>query len=74
MIGFQQTTLHTGLGGDLLVVPAIVLAAGGLSIPGALPLDPAWCGVHLELQAIESDPGAAKGASFTPGLELVFGD
>jgi hypothetical protein len=26
-----------------------------------------------EGQAIESDPGAAKGVSFTQGLELVLG-
>ena len=27
----------------------------------------------LDVQAIEMDPGASQGLSFTPGLELVFG-
>jgi len=29
--------------------------------------------IRLELQAIEADPGAAKGVSFTQGLEMVLG-
>jgi hypothetical protein len=31
------------------------------------------CGFTVDLQAIEADPGAAKGVSFTPGLELLLG-
>jgi hypothetical protein len=29
--------------------------------------------VAVELQALESDPGAAHGVSFTPGLALQLG-
>jgi len=38
-----------------------------------LSFDFALIGSTLNLQALENDPGAAKGVSFTPGLELVLG-
>jgi Tol biopolymer transport system component len=76
-IGFQQTSIPSSWGGDLLVVPAIILpisfAFGPNSYTGDLPDDLSLCGVAVDLQAIESDPGAAKGVSFTPGLELLLG-
>ena len=31
------------------------------------------CGETFELQVLEVDPGAAKGVSFTAGMELVLG-
>jgi hypothetical protein len=37
------------------------------------PNDPALLGVASDLQAIEADPGATRGVSFTAGLELVIG-
>jgi hypothetical protein len=40
---------------------------------GELPSDVTLLGATVDLQAFESDPGAAKGVSFTPGLELVLG-
>jgi Tol biopolymer transport system component len=76
-VGFQRTSIHSGWGGDLLVVPALTLfvtfSSGLDSFTGTLPIDAGLCGTTVDLQAIESDPGAAKGVSFTPGLELVLG-
>jgi Tol biopolymer transport system component len=76
-IGVQRTKIHSGWGGDLLVVPAIVLPialpGGGVTLSGAIPLDWTFCGSELDLQAIEADPGAASGVSFTSGLELILG-
>jgi len=45
----------------------------GSSFTGDLPLDAKLYGITIDLQVIERDPGAAKGVSFTPGLELVLG-
>jgi Tol biopolymer transport system component len=76
-VGFTQTSIHSNWGGDLLVVPALTMfvtfSYGGDSFTGTIPDDRALCGVAVDLQAIEADPGAAKGVSFTPGLELVIG-
>jgi hypothetical protein len=76
-VGFQRTTIHSSWGGDLLVVPVLALVVGlpanGTSFSGAIPNDDGLCGLTIDLQAIESDPGAGKGVSFTPGLELVLG-
>jgi hypothetical protein len=76
-VGFTRTKIHSGWGGDLLVAPVLTLVislpAGGLTLTGQIPDDESLCGIAVDLQAIESDPGAAKGVSFTPGLELVIG-
>jgi Tol biopolymer transport system component len=76
-VGFQQTDLHSTWGGDLLVVPVftlvVALPASGVSLTSDIPDDDRLCGFTSDLQAIEVDPGAAKGVSFTPGLELVMG-
>jgi hypothetical protein len=76
-VGFQQTKIHSGSGGDLLVVPALIvpitIPIGGASFTGAIPSDSTLCGVDVDLQATELDPGAAKGVSFTAGLELTLG-
>jgi hypothetical protein len=77
LIGYQRTQIPTGRGGDLLVDPSIVvfvtIPANGMSYSGYVPDDEALCGFRIDLQAIESDVGAAKRLSFTPGLELVLG-
>jgi hypothetical protein len=76
-LGFQQTDIPTNRGGHLLVVPAftvpITFSFGPDSFSGALPQDVRLCGTTVEVQAIELDPGAAFGISFTPGLEFVLG-
>jgi Tol biopolymer transport system component len=76
-LGFQQARLHTNFGGELLLVPAlcvpITFSYGTDSFVGTLPDDDLLCGYVLDLQVVEADPGAVKGVSFTPGLELVLG-
>jgi hypothetical protein len=76
-LGFQQASIHSALGGDLLVVPAlttvVALLPSGTSLSGTIPNAPLLCGFVIDLQAWESDPGAVKGVSFTQGLELVLG-
>jgi Tol biopolymer transport system component len=76
-VGFQRASLHSSFGGDLLLVPALTLfvtfSYGGDSFTGTIPNDYPLCGVAIDLQAIEADPGAARGVSFTPGLELILG-
>ena len=76
-VGFQQAYVPSNWGGVLLVAPSLVLpisfSYGGNSYTGDLPDDWQLCGFVVDLQAIEADPGAARGVSFTPGLELVLG-
>jgi hypothetical protein len=76
-LGFERTTLPSSWGGDLLVVPVITQLVGlspwGATLFGDLPDDASLSGVVFDLQTLESDPGAAKGVSFTRGLELVLG-
>jgi hypothetical protein len=75
--GFQRANLHTGRGGDLLVLPVYVLpisfSYGGNTFDWALPADPMIAGATIDLQAVEADASAPKGVSFTAGLELVVG-
>jgi hypothetical protein len=76
-IGYQPANLPTNWGGDLLVAPSIVLPVTfsycADSFTGSIPFDVDLCGVTLDLQALEADSGAAKGVSFTKGLELTLG-
>jgi len=76
-LGFQRIDVATPLGGDLLVDPVITsvlaLPANGTTISSTLPNNPALCGFTIDLQTLELDPGAAKGVSFTRGLELILG-
>jgi Tol biopolymer transport system component len=76
-LGYQRAQLPTRFGGDLLLLPALVVpisfSYGANSFTGALPDDDVLCGFVLDLQAVEADPGALLGVSFTEGLELVLG-
>ena len=45
----------------------------GLSVQVDLPCDPSLCGAEVDVQAVEMDPGASKGVSFTQGLQVIFG-
>jgi len=76
--GFGRASIPTRAGGTLLVdAPSFVVEAippPGLSLPFTVPLDPALCGLTIDLQALELDPGASAGISFTPGLEWTFGN
>jgi Tol biopolymer transport system component len=76
-VGLQRTSIHSGWGGDLLVLPAFTqvvgIPAGGTSYVGDVAADGSLCGAIVDLQALEADPGAAKGVSFSAGLELTIG-
>jgi Tol biopolymer transport system component len=77
LIGLASASIPTSAGGTLLVAPLlqtlVVLRPSGVSLLETIPRDPALCGVVVYLQVLELDPGAAKGISFTPGLQLVVG-
>jgi FG-GAP repeat protein len=77
MLGLSKASIPTGKGGTLLVSPLLFLPlslpVGGLTLSGQVPNDPSLYGLDLYLQAIELDPGASKGLSFTTGLDLYFG-
>ena len=76
LLGYRAQ-LPTHFGGDLLLLPALVVpisfSFGADSFTGALPDDDVLCGFVLDLQVVEADPGAVKGVSFTQGLEIVLG-
>jgi Tol biopolymer transport system component len=75
--GVERATLHTNRGGDLLLLPLlavpITFSFGGSQFVWSLPADDEWIGLTIDLQAVEADAGAAKGVSFTAGLELAVG-
>lgn len=77
-VGLQRAEIPTSWIGELLVAPTLTfwipLPAGTTTLTGSIPNDPSLCQVAVDLQAIEADPGAAKGVSFTPGLELILGN
>jgi sugar lactone lactonase YvrE len=76
-VGFARIDLPSSWGGDLLADPVLTLPVsfsyGFDSFDWDVPDDPALIGLTIDLQAIEADGGAAKGVSFTAGLELVPG-
>lgn len=76
-VGLSEENLFTGKGGTLLVDPALYLVlgldAGGNTLSGQLPNDPSLYFADLYLQAIENDPYASRGTSFTAGLHLRLG-
>ena len=77
VIGTAQASFHTKFGADLLVAPSLIVpitfSYGGDTFSGTIPDDSDYCGTFVELQALELDPGAPFGVSFTPGLELAIG-
>jgi hypothetical protein len=77
-IGLSSASLPTSFGGTLLVDPtatqSIALTPWLDALPMTIPTAGDLPGVHIYLQALEVDPFAAKGVSFTPGLDLTIGD
>lgn len=77
LLGFQAGQLHTSFGGDVLLFPLlanfVAIPSSGLLLIGQLPRDPGLDGFHVYLQAVEGDPGATEGISFTQGLDLKLG-
>jgi hypothetical protein len=78
LIGVASQSLPTNLGGTLLVQPLEVMVLPitpfGSDYPFTVPPNGDLPGVHVYLQALELDPWAAKGVSFTAGLDLTIGD
>lgn len=76
-VGYSRAQLHTKFGGDLLLLPSLIVpmtfSFGTNSLTGTIPLDDVLCGVTLDFQVVEADPGAVLGVSFSPGLELILG-
>jgi hypothetical protein len=76
--GLSEASLPTSWDGTLLVLPSwiipISLPSFGFSTFVCVPCDASVCGVEVNMQALEADPGATKGVSFTPGLKLVLGN
>jgi hypothetical protein len=77
LVGSRAAKEPTHWGGTLLVEPSyfvpFLLQADGGSFSYTAPCDEQYCGFPLYLQAIEQDPGATQGVSFTRGLELIHG-
>lgn len=77
LAGDRSVNRWTPWGGTVLVLPAVVMSvlvpADGLSITSTVPCDDALCGMKVFAQVLEMDPGASRGVSFTPGLELRLG-
>jgi Tol biopolymer transport system component len=77
VIGLQRADLPSSWGGHLLVLPFVTellaLPSSGVQFGGAIPGDASLCGLVVDLQALELDPGAARGVAFTPGLALSLG-
>lgn len=77
MLGTAQASIETSKDGTLLVDTLIsiplAIAPYGTITRGVIPFDEALCGFELDLQGIELDPGASRGTSFTPGLQLIIG-
>ncbi|HGY89973.1 MAG TPA: hypothetical protein ENK43_02240 [Planctomycetes bacterium] len=67
----------TTVGGALLIRPdnaaVTMVPAGGLTLPIVIPNDPSLVGLTVYVQAVEYDPQAPFGYSFTRGLRLTLG-
>jgi hypothetical protein len=76
LVGVAPSSLPSH-GGTMLVDPLLTLpllvAPTGTSLSGGIPLEDADVGVSIYLQALEIDPGAVLGVSFTAGLQLTLG-
>jgi hypothetical protein len=76
-LGLASAELHTDWGGRLLVLPSVevpvFLEHATQSYSVSVPCEPFFCGLTFYVQALELDPGASKGVSFTRGLQLLVG-
>jgi len=77
VVGTARAAIPLHSGATLLAVPQSIFPYGlppsGLPIACTVPFDIGLYGFLLDVQAVEFDAGAKGGLSFTPGLELVFG-
>src|SRR5262249_47831972 len=77
LIGWSDDNTISSAGGTLLVTPTylipITLILKSTPLNGMVPSDDNLCGQSLYVQALEVDPGASQGISFTAGLRLILG-
>jgi hypothetical protein len=77
IVGLARASIPTAFDGVLLVLPSwiftIPLPSSFASFSVTVPCDTLLAGITIDLQALEVDPGASRGVSFTPGLEMVLG-
>jgi hypothetical protein len=77
MAGFDTQSIVSGKGGTLLVQSFLflpfLLPPEGATLTFDVPYDVALFGMHAYVQALELDDGASRKVSFTPGLDLGFG-
>lgn len=77
-VGLAPDSATTPYQGTLLVTPftsfALGLPAVGATIPVIVREDLTLAGIEFYAQALELDPGAPAGVSFTAGLKLFLGD
>ncbi len=75
-IGSSMIDFQTAYGGKLLVVPVTVvpvaIPTSGLNVPFTI-CDTALAGAQFRLQAVEFDPMATKGVSFSRGMTITLG-
>jgi hypothetical protein len=77
--GYGKVSIPTNKGGTLLADPLFTVylsfpSSGPLSFDVDLPDDESLCGLEIDGQILEVDPGASKKLSFTAGLELILGN
>lgn len=77
LVGLEEASVETALGGTLLVVPQFILPLsipqGSLSLGVTLPCEAYLSGQTIYLQALQLDSGASQGVAFSKGLRLVLG-
>ena len=76
-LGFAEANIPTSADGTLLVLPTLTIPfyvyGASTNLWGDIPDDPSLAFLDFYLQAIEADPGASEGLSFTAGLKLTIG-
>lgn len=65
-------------GGTLLVSNYVAIVPMTIAFPASyvnfsIPNDPTLAGLEVDMQALETDPGAVKGTSLSAGLKLILG-
>jgi hypothetical protein len=78
LLGSEATQRETPLGGELLVVPQVIvpmfLPTAGLRAAMTIPCRREYVGLLVYAQLLEEDFGASAGVSFSPGLQIAFGN
>jgi len=76
-VGLAEANIPTNKDGTLLVLPLLwvplPIPTAGAALIVTFPADDSLCGLEVDLQVLEVDPGASKDISFTPGLKLILG-